>query len=133
MYLVDTSVWIDLLRQRDNTPVRILRFLLQNQLAFGITSTIYQEILQGARHEQDYQRLRDDFATQRFYHPQDPVRSYAQAARLYFECRQHGITIRSTIDCLIAQIAIEHDLILLHNDKDFTRLAQVEPTLELYQ
>ena len=132
MYLVDTSVWIDLLRQNDNAPVQTLRLLLRKQLPYGITGAIYQEILQGARHEKDYRRLRDDFATQRFYHPQDPIRSYAEAARLYHICRQNGITIRSTIDCLIAQIAIEYGLILLHNDADYIHIGQLEPNLKLY-
>ncbi|MFU8789259.1 MAG: PIN domain-containing protein [Methylobacter sp.] len=49
-----------------------------------------------------------------------------------FPARRQGITIRSTIDCLIAQIAIEHDLILLHSDKDFLQLTKTAPQLKLY-
>ena len=67
-----------------------------------------------------------------FYHPKDPTDTYAQAAYLYFSCRRKGITIRSTIDCLIAQTAIDNDLILLHSDKDFERIAAVVPNLKLY-
>ena len=58
--------------------------------------------------------------------------SHREAAHIYFSCRRKGITIRSTIDCLIAQISIEHDLILLHNDKDFTHMAAVIPQLKLF-
>jgi len=50
-----------------------------------------------------------------FYHPKDPVDSFTRAARIYFDCRKNGITIRSTIDCIIAQTAIEHIMIKFTN------------------
>jgi len=56
--------------------------------------------------------------------PKHEKNSYSQAAHIYFTCRRHGITIRSTIDCIIAQLAIEHDLILLHSDRDFEQIAK---------
>jgi predicted nucleic acid-binding protein len=131
VYLVDTSVWIDSLRQRDNPPVRFFRRLLDQNVPYGITGVIYQEVLQGARSPKDFETLQDYLGSQRFYHPLDLVASHAEAARIFRKCRSEGITIRSTIDCLIAQIAIEHDLMLLHNDRDFTCIAQVAPTLHL--
>ncbi|MCD6197373.1 MAG: PIN domain nuclease [Deltaproteobacteria bacterium] len=125
MILVDTSVLIDLFKGRENEVTRRLRSLLQQQVPFGITSVIYQEILQGAKTEKEYATLKEYLSSQRFFHPKDPVESYAQAARIYFACRRKGITVRSTIDCLIAQIALEHDLFLLHNDSDFIAMAPV--------
>jgi predicted nucleic acid-binding protein len=56
---------------------------------------------------------------------QDERESYASAAKIYFKCRKKGITISSTIDCLIAQSAIENNLFLLHNDSDFDRISKV--------
>lgn len=131
MYLVDTSVWIDSLRQRDNPPVRFFQRLLDQNVPYGITSVIYQEVLQGARNPKDFKILQDNLGSQRFYHPLDLIASHAEAARIFRRCRDKGITVRSTIDCLIAQIAIEHKLMLLHNDRDFTFIAQVVPTLSL--
>ena len=64
-------------------------------------------------------------SSQRFFHPKDPVESYARAAHIYFAYRKKEITVRSTIDCLIVQIALEHDLFLLHNDSDFIAMAPV--------
>ena len=55
----------------------------------------------------------------------DEKESYAAAARIYFDCRKKGITVNSTVDCLIAQTAIENDLTLLHNDADFDRMRKV--------
>ena len=130
MFLVDTSVWIDLFRQHDTGPVRMLRSLIDQRLPYGITGVIFQEVLQGARSEKDFDKLREYFGTQSFYHPKE-VWSYAEAARLYADCRRRGITIRSTVDCLVACIAIEHKLTLLHSDKDYIYLAQIDPRLQL--
>ncbi|MDF2529848.1 MAG: PilT protein domain protein, partial [Gammaproteobacteria bacterium] len=58
---------------------------------------------------------------------------YQLAAEHYFKCRKKGLTIRSTIDCLIAQIAIENDLLLLHNDRDFVSMAGIITDLQLVE
>ena len=125
MILVDTSVLIDFFRGVSNDPTDRMREVLGHQMPFGITPVIYQEVLQGASSEKDYTRLKDYLSTQRFFHPQHPVKTYEGAALIYFSCRRKGITIRSTIDCLIAQIALEYDLLLLHNDNDFSLMAPI--------
>ena len=125
MILVDTSVLIDIFKGVSNGPANQMREVLVHDIPFGITSAIYQEILQGAKSEKEYALLKDYLSCQRFFHPQDPVKTYEDAARIYFRCRKKGITIRSTIDCLIAQIALENNLLLLHNDKDFDAMAPV--------
>jgi len=131
MYLVDTSVWLDFFRNRSTQAVTQFEEILDHHLPFGFTSVIYQEVLQGADSPRDFSKLQNYLGTQKFYHPIDPILSYEQAADLYFQCRRQGITIRSTIDCLIAQIAIEHNLRLLHNDRDFTQMATVNKKLKL--
>jgi len=131
IWLVDTSVWIDFLRGRETQLVSQLQQLLAPDNATAITPVIYQEILQGTDSEENFKRYEEYFGSQLFVHPRHPVQSYAKAAWLYFHCRKNGITLRSTIDCLIAQIAIEHNLFLLHDDRDFTQIASVEPRLRL--
>lgn len=125
MILVDTSVLIDLFKGVSNAPVNRMREILAHQIPFGITSIIYQEVLQGAKSEKEYVLLRDYLSSQRFFHPRDAVKSYSDAARIYFSCRKRGITVRSTIDCLIAQTALEQNLLLLHNDRDFDAIAPI--------
>ena len=66
-----------------------------------------------------------------FNHPGDPLETYREAALLYFRCRRLGVTVRSTIDCLIARQAIEQDLLLIHNDRDFSNMADIVPELKL--
>lgn len=125
MILVDTSVLIDLFKGNDNDAVRSFRDVVQQQVPFGISSIIYQEILQGAKTRKEYKTLQEYLSTQRFFNPQNHLSSYSDAADIYYTCRKKGITIRSTIDCLIAQTVLEHDLFLLHNDKDFYAMRSV--------
>ena len=130
MYLVDTSVWIDYLRGREAAHVHFLDALLANPLAVGISDLIYLEILQGAIDARAFDKLRQYFSGQRFYRFADSELTHANAAKLYFDARRAGVTVRSNLDCLIAQCAIDHSLILLHNDADFVRLGAVTPMLK---
>ncbi|RLC18930.1 MAG: VapC toxin family PIN domain ribonuclease [Deltaproteobacteria bacterium] len=131
MILVDTSVLIDFFKGIQNDPSLSLKEIIRQQIPFGIASVVYQELLQGAKNKKEYKILDEYLSCQRFFHPLDSVGSYGKAAWIYLSCRKHGITVRSSIDCLIAQIAIEHDLLLLHNDKDFINMAPLV-NLKLY-
>ena len=129
MYLVDTSVWVDYLAGRDQRHVTFLDGLLSNPLAVGLCDVIYMELLQGVRDTRGFIRLQDYLSGQRFFRFADSMRSHAEAARIYGECRRKGVTVRSSIDCLIAQCAIENEAILLHNDRDFSNMAKVVKSL----
>ena len=125
MYLVDTSVWIDYINGLKVKHVAFLDELLLNPLVVGLSELIYMEILQGAKSQKVFDQFTRYFSGQKFYRLRHEEKSYAAAAQIYFDCRRSGITIRSTVDCLIAQCAIENDLILLHHDKDFWQMAKV--------
>ena len=125
MILVDTSVLIDFFKGIKNPAEVKFKSILEQDIPFGITSLIYQEVLQGAKSEKEYAGLKKYLSSQRFFHPQDPIETFAKAAGIYFRCRKKGITVRSTVDCMIAQIAIESELLLLHNDRDFEAMAAV--------
>ncbi len=131
MILVDTSVLIDFFKGTKTETVEKLEWVLRKGIPFGINSFIFQEVLQGAASEKEYTLLDSYLRTQRFYNLKDAIESYAGAARIYMSCRKRGITVRSTIDCLIAETALEHDLLLLHNDSDFAAIARVVP-LKIY-
>ena len=131
MVLVDTSVWIDFITGRGAAAVARLRELLDRGGAVAITSQIFQEILQGAESDRKFREFASYFGSQRFLHPTHPIATYASAARLYFDCRRAGVTLRSSVDCTIAEIALEHGAALLHNDQDFERIAKVATQLKL--
>jgi len=85
-----------------------------------------QEILQGAQSPQALSTLRGRFGALPILAPQIP-RTYAEAGALYARCRWwQGYTPRSPHDCLIARIAVEPRVPLLHDDRDFERIAEVE-------
>lgn len=132
MILVDTSVLIDFLRNKTNEAVEKFNTVLDLKIPFGITSQIYQELLQGTESEHDFQTLKKYLDTWTFYSPKDEKKTYAQAAHLYFHCRRHGVTIKSSVDCLIVQLAIEYNLKVLHNDKDFDHIKKVIPELQFW-
>ena len=132
MILVDTSVLIGFFRGDSNSSVDVFRELCNQQIPFAISSVIYQELLQGAKNEKEFDTLQSYLGTQRFFNPKEPLESFSAAAEIYFKCRRKGITIRSTIDCLIAQTAMEHNLFLFHNDKDFTAMSRVV-SLQIYR
>ncbi len=127
MILVDTSVLIHFFEGVDSESSRKFRTVLEKRIPFGINSLIFQEVLQGAASEKEFFTLKKYLETQRFFHLKDPIHSFAEAAKIYFDCRKRGITIRSTVDCRIAQTAMENDLLLLHEDKDFDLMARVIP------
>ena len=130
MVLVDTSVWVDLFRDRRTGPALRFRAMLDEQRPFAIAPVIVQEILQGAADAREFVLLDEYLASQTMLLPHHPLDSHRNAARLYFDCRRRGFTPRSTVDCLIAQVALEHSAALLHNDRDFERIAKVAPNLE---
>jgi len=125
MILVDTSVLIDFLKGIKNESSCKFKTVLRQKIPYGITSFIYQEVLQGAKSGKEYDLLKQYLRTQRFFYPKDRIDSFAKAARIYFDCRKKGLTVRSTIDCIIAQTAIENNLFLLHSDRDFDVISSV--------
>lgn len=124
MILVDSSVWIALFRGDDTPHTRALHRLLQDgEEEIAIADLILQEVLQGVRSEKQAQAIID--AVDGLPCPvlgNKPLVILASAN--YRQLRQIGITIRSTIDCLIATWCIENNCALLHNDRDFNSYEQ---------
>ena len=131
MVLVDTTVWVDLLREQQTLPTRNLRRLLDRNEA-AIAPVIFQELLQGAASPEKLAKLHDYFGELPSLAPTDAMATHGAAAELYARCRWRGVTPRSPHDCLIAQTAIEHGVRLLHDDRDFVAIARIEPRLKLY-
>lgn len=132
MVLVDTSVVTNFLKNFDTPDTRKFDEILTRGIPYGICNFVYQELLQGVRTEKEFQLLKQYLDTQRFYDLLYGTESYAAAAKLFFTCQKAGLTIRKGIDLLIAQVAIENKLLLLHNDRDFTQLMTVEKRLLAY-
>jgi len=125
MVLVDTSVFLDYLIGNENEKTKKFDEILNLNIPFGINFYIYQDLLQGTKTEKDFYLLKRFLDSQRFFYLKNGKDSYAEAAKIYFDCRKKGFNISGTIDCIIARICIENNLYILHNDKDFEMMSQV--------
>ena len=123
MILVDTSAWIEFLRDTGSPICQRVDDLLATEIA--TCDVVRMEVLAGARDEQHLQQLRRLLARASTL-AMEPV-DYEAAAALYRTCRQRGHTVRKLIDCLIAAVAIRGNLPVLHRDADFDILAQHTP------
>jgi predicted nucleic acid-binding protein len=130
--IVDSSVWIDYLRDGSGTAADALDHALRRR-EVRLLPTIVQEILQGADSPQRFVAWQRAFEALPAATTADPHLTATLAAGLYARCRWAGFTIRSANDCLIAASCIELDEPLLQLDRDFQRIARVEPRLRLVQ
>lgn len=122
MILVDSSVWIDYFRGLESPQTNKLDALLGNEPLL-IGDLILAEVLQGFASERDFnhaKRLLDSFDVVEIAGRDIAV----QAARNFRTLRALGITVRKTIDTLIATRCIHSGYVLLHNDRDFDVFAE---------
>ncbi len=120
MILVDTSAWIEFLRDTGSPVCLLVDELLDSDV---VTCDVVQmEVLAGGRDETHLRLLQRMLAR--------PVllptyrTDYSDAAALYRRCRRQGATIRSLLDCLVAAVAIRNGVPVLHDDRDFVALAR---------
>jgi len=130
MILIDTSVWIKFFNGIDAISVRLLEDLVEAEEEVCISDFILTEVLQGFKKDGDFELAHHHLLLFPVY-SLNGLDSYIKAAQIYRKCRKQGITIRKTVDCIIAQTAIENKLVLLHDDADFDRIASVCP-LKIY-
>ncbi len=117
MILVDSSVWIDYFRGAVNPKTEQLDELL-GQVPLAIGDLILTEVLQGFNQDRDFHQARE-MLTALTVVELGGERIAIQAAKNFRTLRKRGITVRKTIDVLIATRCIENGYELLHNDRDF--------------
>jgi hypothetical protein len=124
MVLVDTSVWVDVFRDASGARRDLLRATVgDHEVLF--TRFTELELLQGCRDQQEWDLLSSYLVTQDYLDLTPD--GWTEAARIYFDLRRRGETVRSAIDCCIAQLCLDHDALLLHRDADFQKIARVRP------
>ena len=117
MLVVDTSVWVDYFNGVENPQTDHLHIVL-DQTPILIGDLILTEVLQGFRHDPDFEQVRRALGKYVQVNMVSPALA-VQSARNYRFLRSKGITVRKTIDSLIATYCIENEHELLHNDSDF--------------
>lgn len=122
MIVVDTSVWVDVLNDRDTPKANLCAQLIEAGEPIALTDIVFTEILQGFRSEEEADLVAGHlraFPILRL----DGLEDFALAAELYRSARRSGVMIRKTLDCLIAAPCVRTGAPLLHADADFDRLA----------
>jgi len=128
--VVDTSVWIDVLNQTPTAQAELCVELIERGEPVALTDVVLTEILQGLRSDAEArltERQLRAFPVLRL----DGLEDFVLAADLYRTARAAGVTIRKTLDCLIAAPCVRTGAPLLHADADFDRLAECT-SLRLY-
>ena len=123
--IVDTSLWIDVLRDANKRGA--LEAAIGGDDVY-LTRFTQIELLAGATREQHWHRLATYLDAQRYLEPEPDT--WRQAARTFFELQRLGTPAHSPIACCIAEIAIAHKALLLHQDQDFGLIAALRPLQE---
>jgi predicted nucleic acid-binding protein len=127
LILVDTSVWIDFFRPAPGAAGAELRRMIEQAEPFALTGVVVTEILQGLK--RDVHRVECFLSLWEMIEPRG-FSTYREAAAILRLARSKGISL-TTMDTLIAAIALEHRAILFSLDKDFSRIARLT-ALALY-
>jgi predicted nucleic acid-binding protein len=117
MILVDTSVWIRLMRGG-------LSIKRGDLIGFATCGPVIQEVFAGLRETRQSQTVRRAFRAMQSLSDPVPVDLFVEASEIFRHGRRKGITIRSSFDCLIAAIAIENEVPVWHADRDFDAIGQ---------
>ena len=125
MILIDTAVWVDFFADQQTTEVSKFESFVNEEEDLCVCGVIMTELLQGISDDQEFQKTKTLLA-EMIYLPMSST-TFIQSAEIYRTLRKMGITIRKTIDFLIAALCIEHEVQLLHNDRDFTFIADHFP------
>ena len=122
MMLVDTSVWIDYFNGHISPETDFLHLAIQSHQVY-IGDLVLTEVLQGFRLDKEFEKAREALGKLSVLTLVGPENAIL-AARNYRLLRKRGLTIRSTIDCLIATYCITNEVPLLHSDRDFSLFEQ---------
>jgi predicted nucleic acid-binding protein len=125
LILIDASAFIEFLNRSGSREDILIERLIRNEEGIALADITLTEILQGIKDDREYREVKASLLTFPLLSLLRGAQSHIAAAELYRKCRKKGLTVRSTVDLLIAQIALEHGLVLLHKDRDFDALAQV--------
>ena|SRR3990172_2363660 len=122
MVLVDTTVWIDFFSGLPTPQVSELESLISKREDICLCGVILTEVLQGIRDDKEYAKTGAIFSDLLYF--QMTRETFLLAAHIYRSVRAKGITIRNSIDCMIAAVCIENKVALLHNDRDFDLISK---------
>jgi predicted nucleic acid-binding protein len=125
MILVDSSVWIDYFNGKRSWQTDLLDHMLSN-VPITMGDLILTEVLQGFKSDKDYKAAKN-YLSELPFRQMGGYNVAVQSAQNYRKLRKIGVTVRKTIDIIIATFCIIEGLTLLHDDRDFDPIASHFP------
>jgi len=121
--LVDTSAWVDFFNGHPSPEAEALTRLIRDEADVLTCGLIVAEVLQGLWQAKSLAQIEQHFLDMEWLSPREPE-TYVESASLNRHLRAKGVTIRSTIDCVIAKLADENDVLLLSKDSDLRMIIE---------
>jgi predicted nucleic acid-binding protein len=123
--LVDSTVWIDFFKGKKTAHTEKLEQAIHNREDLCCCGFILAEVLQGIRDEREFASIKKHF--ENLIYLDDDRTTFELGAAIYRELRRKGITIRNSIDCLIAAVVLQQGVRFLENDRDYEFIGQHYP------
>ncbi len=120
MYLIDTSVWIESLKK--DSKFKIQKHFKEHEIFLCLP--VYQEILQGIRDDSVFWAVKKALDHSKILEETLTKETFEEATSIYRQAGKKGITIRSSVDCLIASIAIRNHATIVHKDRDYSEISK---------
>ena len=120
MFLLDTSAWIESFKKNS-------KFRIEEKFDPGLIYLclpVYQEFLQGIKDDRTYSHLKKALDHSNFLEEPMTKVIFEEASNIFRQAKKKGITIRSSMDCQIAAIAIQHQAIVVHKDRDYKQISK---------
>lgn len=130
MVIVDSSVWIGFFSGIPSDQVSLLEKMLSDGTPLFMIPLVYQEVLQGIRSDREFQLVKQRFDELLFIELNQKELAL-KAATIYRTCRQSGVTIRKSADCIIAATSLLSGIPLLYLDRDFNLIAGIFPAIRV--
>jgi hypothetical protein len=130
MILVDSSAWIEYLRDTGSPACGRVDELISTETLIATCDTVVMELLAGLASEREAVTLLRLLDRCQFF-PTRPLFDSTGASDIYRACRRAGVTPRAVNDCLIASVAMANGLTILHQDRDFGLIADATGSLEI--
>jgi hypothetical protein len=124
MVFIDTSIWIDFFANRSTKGTLALVEAIENE-DLATCGVVITEVLQGVKQDKLFKKIKSILLDLIILPMTDSI--YINAAQIYRSCRKMGISIRNSVDCMIAATCMEHSTFILHSDRDFDYISKHFP------
>lgn len=132
MILIDTSVWIEFFNNPGGKTSKLLEKMISESAPLAINAIIEMEVLQGIRSDDMHKEVKTYLEPYQCF-PHVSKKHFDLATDVFRACRKKGVTIRKSLDCLIAANCLIDEVSIGHRDRDFTQISLVYKELDILE